>query len=201
MRGADGGATTLTGVTLDGVSFTLDSSTMRQFNGYQAIECGYMLDADITSGTVTGTATRTTGTDGMVAVFTFFDDAKQGAPIVTLNGYASSPPDPVTTSVTTVETNSVLVDMIATSSGTAFTTTETGQTDRQNANVSNVDAHSSTRAVSSSGSNAMSWDTAGNTNRTTHIVLAIDEPAAGGSANPKGPFTHPLYGPFRGPIS
>ena len=33
------------------------------------------------------------------------------------------------------------------------------------------------------------------------IKIELDVAAAGGGTSPKGPFTHPFYGPFRGPIS
>lgn len=39
------------------------------------------------------------------------------------------------------------------------------------------------------------------TQHSGFFAVEVKEGGAGPAANPKGPFTHPLYGPFRGPIS
>ena len=181
FRGADGGDTELTTATLGAQAFTLNKGALRQFNGFQAIEAGYILAADMPSGSVTVTANRASGSNGFTVAAMFFDDAAQAIPKVTLNGYDSAPPDPVTTSVTTAS-DAVLVDMIATSvTGTVWTEQETGQVARGTTDdpAGDVGSEVSTRAVTGAASHAMSWDTAANSNRTTHIVLALE--TAGGS--------------------
>jgi hypothetical protein len=42
--------------------------------------------------------------------------------------------------------------------------------------------------------------TSNNSGDGIHGVIVLQE-AGGAATNPKGPFTHPLHGPFRGPIS
>lgn len=175
MRGSDGGATTLTSVTMGGENFTLDSSTMRRFDSYQAAEAGYMLAADLPSGSVTATATRGAATNGFTIAVLFFDDANQAAPLISLNGASSAPPDPFVTAISPTA-NATLVDIICTSDiGTVFTVDETGQTETSEEAVSgaSVISNTSIRDVLT-GSNNMGWDTGGNSSRTSHVVLAIN---------------------------
>lgn len=174
MRGSDGGATTLTSVTMGGESFTLNATTMRRFDSFQAVQAGYLLDANMPSGTVTATATRTTATNGMTISVLFFDDAAQQVPTIGLAGNGSGG-DPFDTAIT-MPSSGIMVDGIATSNGAAtFTTNQASQTERSNENVSgaSVNAYSSTRAIGS-GSQTMGWDTGSNTQRTSHIVFGIE---------------------------
>lgn len=178
MRGADGGATTLTSVTMGGENFTLNATTMRRFDSFQAMQAGYLLSADMPSGTVTATATRTTGTNGMTIAVLFFDDAEQQVPTIGLAGNASGG-DPFDTAIT-MPTAGVMVDGIVTANGaSSFTTNQGSQTSQEAQNVSGASCNSwsSTRAVSS-GSQTMGWDTGSNTQRTSHIVFGIEEAAA-----------------------
>ena len=178
MRGSDGAETTLSAATLGAQAVTRNTGVLRQFNGYQAVEAGYILAADMPSGSVTASATRTSTPSGggIVISVSFFDDAAQAIPKVALNGYDSAPPDPVTTSVTTVG-DAVLVDAIGTAQDTAvYTEQEASQTEVSDNTGYGGDASlfSSVRAVTGAASHAMSWDTAANSARTTHVVLAIE---------------------------
>ena len=176
MRGGDGADTTVTTATLGAQSFTFNSGSLRRFDGYQAIEVGYILAADLPSGSQTITVNRASGTDGIIVAATFVDDAAQVAPLVAFNGYASSPPDPVTTSITTTG-DALLLDAIGTSTPVpTLTVQETGQTESSNFTGGAGDASMATsyRSVTGAASHAMSWDTAANSARTTHVVLAIE---------------------------
>lgn len=180
MRGADGGATTLSDFTLDGVGFTSPVATSRIFTGFQAIEFMYMPATNITSGTVTATSTRTTGTDGMEQIIMFFDDAIQTEPPLAMGGAASSPADPFENSVTTTD-NSTVADMIITPSNVTWGVQETDQIERENQNVGggSLDGAGSTREVASSGSIQMGWSH-GTSSRMSHLLAAVEVAAVTG---------------------
>lgn len=179
FRGGDGPASTLTSATLGGINFTLDALNMRRFDGFQAVECGYILAADLPSGSVTLTATRGAAQDGFSATVLFFDDAAQDSqnPPISLNGAASSPADPFVTPITPAD-SAVLVDIIATSASVAGFTPSAGQTEVVQWAGDSLGTALSIKTVTA-GLDSMGWDTGGNTNRTSHIVVAIlaDGPA------------------------
>lgn len=182
MRGGDGDQTTLDSVTMGGESFTLDNSVLRLWtSSFQGMEAGYLLAADMPSGTVTATATRLEQKNGMTITVMFFDDAAQQIPTIGLHGDPSGG-DPFDTSIT-MPSAGIMADGILTTSGT-FTTNQTGQTQRDNTNsTADAETWASTREVSS-GSQTMGWDTNGNTVRTTHIVLGIEEEGSSATITP-----------------
>lgn len=191
MRGADGTATTLSSAAVGAQAVTLNSSIYRVFETFQSSEGGYILSADMPSGSVTATATRGTATNGFSISVSFFDDADQSAPAVALasNGAGG---DPFNTPITMAAAG-VLVDGITTSNtGATFITNQTGQTERSHDSPSgSLNSYSSTRAVSS-GSQTMGWDTGGNGDRTTHLIFGIEAGATGASITPST--TTPLDG-------
>lgn len=188
MRGADGSATTLTSVAMGAASFTLNSTNLRQFNSFQAVEVGWMLAADLPSGSVTVTATRGTATDGFTVAVAFFDDVDQTdvEPLVALNGADSSPPDPFTTSISPLG-SATLMDIIASASNPTFTV-EAGQTEASENTGDSLVSNVSYKDVTS-GSNNMGWDTAANTNRTSHIIVSVPDLVASTSVALTGTVT------------
>ena len=131
MRGSDSDATTLSSAVLGAQAFTLNNTILREFTTFQAVEAGYILAADMPSGTLTATATRGTATAGMTISVSFFDDAAQQVPTIGLAGNNGGG-DPFDTSIT-MPTAGIIVDGISTAStGFVFTTNQTGQTLRIN---------------------------------------------------------------------
>lgn len=173
FRGADGAASTLTSATMGGVNFTLDPVNMRRFDTFQAVECGYMLAADLPTGSVTVTATRGTAQDGFSATVIFLDDAAQDSqnPPISLNGDSAGGPDPFVTSITPTD-SAVLVDIIATSGSIVGFTPLSGQTEIEEWNGDSIGTLLSIKTVTS-GLDSMGWNTSANANRTSHIVVAI----------------------------
>ena len=173
MRGSDGGETTLVSAEVGGQSVTLDNSLYRQFDVFQAVEGGYILSADMPSGSVTASATRTSAQGGFGITVCFFDDAAQQAPVASKDGDGSGG-DPFNTNLT-MPTAGVIVDGIVTSNtGVTFTTNQTDQTQRATESGGSVNLFTSTRVVGS-GSQTMGWDTQANGDRTSHLLFGLEE--------------------------
>lgn len=178
MRGGDGAATTLTSVTMGGASFTLDAVNYRRFDSYQAVEAGYMLLAQLPSGSVTATATRGTATNGFTISVSFFSGVDQVAPAAANSGSGTGG-DPFETSIV-IGADSDIVDIIATSNnGSTFTTNQAGQALESNENVAGESLQSwSSILAGLTGTVTMGWATGANTQRTSHVVLALTSAAS-----------------------
>ena len=173
-RGSDAN-TAFTSMTLGGISFTYNPSTMRRFNGsFGAVAFGYMLAADMPSGTVTASVTRSGTSNGLAFTIEFYKDVLQQAPDVIASSANNA--TSISTNITTLAANALVTDAVQTA-GAAFNYTQDGgQTliDRVNVTGQNNGLLSSYKQVSSPGTTSSGWTSSDATARDhAQIVLSL----------------------------
>jgi len=191
MRGADNTATTLSTTSgetaLGSVDFVLNSGTQRRFDGFQAVEIGYILGTNLpTAGSVVvATATRGVATNGMILGIAFFSNTTQSAPSFQFDGATSSPADPFSVTFT-LGADSYLIDGILSADGNDIFSPTSPQVEEADVNVSGGSTHMaiSTRNGDESPPDVdMEWDISGSTARLTQGAVALGDAGNPASAD------------------